>query len=113
MTDQALGAVAQHLHHHVGVLQRRKAHPQSNIEALVQQVDTAVGTFDEQLYLRVLEHVAGQHRPDPGIEQRRRATDTHQALRLGAIAFDQFGGAFRLHPHGQAALVIGLADFRQ
>ncbi|MND88139.1 hypothetical protein D3C80_801550 [compost metagenome] len=77
------------------------------------QVDPAVGALDEQLHQRVLEHVAGQHRPDPGIEQRRRATDTHQALRLGAIAFDQFGGAFRLHPHGQAALVIGLADFRQ
>ncbi|MNJ63389.1 hypothetical protein D3C77_592860 [compost metagenome] len=76
----------------------------------MQQVDAAVGALDEQLYLRVLEHVAGQHRPDPGIEQGSRATDTHQATWLAAVALDDLCRALGLHAHGQAAVVVGLAD---
>lgn len=91
----------------------RKAHAQRDIEPFVDQINPAVGAFDEQLHQRVFEHVAGQHRPDPGVQQRGRATDAHQTLRFGAIAFDQFGGAFGFDPHGQATLVISLADFGQ
>ncbi|MNP50431.1 hypothetical protein D3C76_1446960 [compost metagenome] len=79
----------------------------------MQQVDTAVGTFDEQLHLRVLEHVAGQHRPDPGVEQGGRAADADQAARFAAVALDDFRRALGLHAHGQATVVVGLADLGQ
>ncbi|MCY1368677.1 hypothetical protein D9M69_556750 [compost metagenome] len=46
------------------------------------------------------------------MQQRRRATQVHHTLRLGAIALDQFGGTLGFHHHGQTMSVVGLADFR-
>ena len=113
MAYQALGAVAQHLHHHVRVFQRRKTNTQGNVEAFIQEIDAPVGAFDEQLHLRVLEHVARQHRPDPSVEQGGRATDAHQPSWFAVVALDELGRTLGFDAHGQAAVVISLADLGQ
>ncbi|MNH08798.1 hypothetical protein D3C79_682300 [compost metagenome] len=108
---QVLGATRQHLHHQVAAFQWRHAYAQGDVDTFLDQVDLAVGTFDMQLHQRALDHEAGEHGPDPEIQQGSGAAQAHDALRLGAVALDQLGGAFGFHQHGHAMAVVGLADF--
>ncbi|MCY1424336.1 hypothetical protein D9M71_400750 [compost metagenome] len=64
-----------------------------------------------QLHQRALDHEAGQHGTYPEIQQGSGAAQAHDALGFGAVALDQFGGAFGFHQHRHAVAVIGLTDF--
>ena len=108
--DQPLVAVAQHLHHEIGVFQRRKAHPDGQIESFADHVHAAVRAFDVDLHARALGHVARQNVRHLVFEQRGRAGQPHDALRLGARALDRLLRRLGFDPHRHAMPVIGLAD---
>ncbi|OHC31685.1 MAG: hypothetical protein A2Y50_10900 [Pseudomonadales bacterium RIFCSPLOWO2_12_59_9] len=75
-------AFDQHAHHQITVFQRRKAHPQRQVQPFGDHVDPPVGGLQLHLHPRVLEHKAAEQIGNSVVQQGRRATQAYHALRL-------------------------------
>jgi hypothetical protein len=90
---------------------RRRPHPYRHVDTLADHVDRAIGRFEMYRDARGLRHESCQHRPHACVQQRYRAGQPDNALRLGAVEFDRLLRRLRLDQHGLAVAVVALPDF--
>jgi hypothetical protein len=85
-------------------------HPDRQVESFADHVDAAIGAFQQHLDLGVLLHETRDYLADLKGDERRWATNAHDAARLGAHPVDGFLGGLGLDHHRYAMAVIFPAD---
>src|SRR5690606_5138672 len=103
-------AFAQYPHDQVAIIQWREAHPDGNVYALADHVDTSVRAFHLHLHAWTSSQKRRQYGAKLVVQQGRRATDAHRSLRLGADKVNRLLRSLCFDQHGLAMAVIGLAD---
>jgi hypothetical protein len=97
----------------VRVLERRKAHAQREVEALLDDIDATARRLDVEADARVVREVLRHDRRDLAQQQPDRAAHAHHAVGGGTRALDRRARRIDLGEHGCAVVVERLAGRRQ